>query len=63
MKHPLSLACCALMLTCLLASCQHKVVTYSLQVSHSDYSGLHYNVLLVGDELFRFFKQVDVEQH
>jgi len=30
MKHPLSPACCALMLTCLLASCQQKEVTYSL---------------------------------
>lgn len=34
-----------------------------LQVSHSDYSGLHFNVLLVGDEMFQFFKQVSIEKH
>jgi len=34
-----------------------------LQVTHSDHSGLHYNVLLVGDEMFRFFQQVQIDQH
>jgi hypothetical protein len=34
-----------------------------LKVSHSDYSGLHFNVLLVGDEMFQFFKQVSIEKH
>jgi len=41
----------------LIKDCKRQKVP--LQVSHSNHSGLHYNVLLVGEEMFDFYKQLE----